>query len=414
MTESAHKKWFLLALLSFAGAMVYTFPFLRYSYYDTMKAALDVSHTEMGYMQMVNGIASTLGYIPGGWLADRYSPRKLLAVSLVATGLSGFYFATFPSYVGGLFLYGFWGVSTLIIFWAPFIKATRNLGPDEEQGRLFGFLEGGRGVFGFLIGMFTLFVFNHMGQGAEGLRWVILISAVCTVGAGLAIWFLFEDAVEEEQSSPVMQNFMIALRTPQVWFIAAIIFCGYGLFATQSYITPYMTGPMGAVVAFGAFMGILRTYGLQAIGAPASGIIADRIGSPTKVIIGAFIVSGFCIIAFLLIPAQAEYLPWVTAVMIILGLCVFALRGNFYATFSESSIPTHMMGTAVGAACFIGYLPEAFTYPMVGHWLDTYPGLQGYQIMFYYMLGLAIAGILVACLLHAYNKREQPSDVCGG
>jgi len=373
MPDNAYKKWFLLALLCFAGAMVYTFPFLRYSYYDTMREALNVTHTEMGYMQMVNGIASTLGYIPGGWLADRYSPRKLLATSLIATGLSGFYFATFPSYIGGLFLYGFWGVSTLIIFWAPFIKATRNLGPDSEQGRLFGFLEGGRGVFGFFIGLLTL----------------------------------FEDTSEEEQATPVLQNFWITLKTPQVWLIAFIIFCGYSLFATQSYITPYMTGPMGAVVAFGAFMGILRTYGLQAIGAPTGGIIADRIGSPTIVIMCAFSIAVLCMFAFLFIPAEAENLNIVTGVMIVLGLCVFALRGNFYATFAESSIPPHMMGTAVGAACFIGYMPEAFTYPLVGHWLDTYPGLPGYQILFKYMLGLSITGFIMGALLLRFNRTQK-------
>ena len=44
--------------------MVYTFPFLRYSYYDTMREALGVSHTQMGLMQAVNGVAATLGYIP--------------------------------------------------------------------------------------------------------------------------------------------------------------------------------------------------------------------------------------------------------------------------------------------------------------------------------------------------------------
>ena len=198
MPDSPRGKWLLLTLLCFAGAMVYTFPFLRYSYYDTMKEALGVTHTQMGLMQAVNGVAATFGYIPGGWLADRYSPRKLLATSLVVTGLSGFYFSTFPSYVGGLFLYGFWGVSTLIIFWAPFIKATRTLGPDEEQGRLFGFLEGGRGVFGFLVGMFTLFVFKEMGEGPRGLMWVINISAVVTIAAGLAVWLMFEDPAQGE------------------------------------------------------------------------------------------------------------------------------------------------------------------------------------------------------------------------
>jgi predicted MFS family arabinose efflux permease len=120
MLESRRGKWLLLTLLCFAGAMVYTFPFLRYSYYDTMKEALGVTHTQMGLMQAVNGVAATFGYIPGGWLADRYSPRKLLATSLIVTGLSGFYFSTFPSYVGGTVPLRFLGGEYLNHFLGPF------------------------------------------------------------------------------------------------------------------------------------------------------------------------------------------------------------------------------------------------------------------------------------------------------
>jgi hypothetical protein len=181
-------------------------------------------------------------------------------------------------------LYGFWGVSTLIIFWAPFIKATRNLGPDTEQGRLFGFLEGGRGVFGFLIGMFTLFVFKEMGEGPTGLMWVINISAVVTIAAGLTVWLMFEDPPPGMASESLFQNFSGALKTPQVWVIGLIIFCGYGLFASQSYITPYMTGVMGAVVTYGVLMGILRTYGVQAIGAPVSGMVAPVLSSASRLL----------------------------------------------------------------------------------------------------------------------------------
>lgn len=407
MPDRPRNKWLLLTLLCFAGAMVYTFPFLRYSYYDTMREALGVSHTQMGLMQAVNGVAATLGYIPGGWLADRYSPRKLLAISLIATGLSGFYFSTFPSYVGGLILYGFWGVSTLILFWAPFIKATRSLGPDSEQGRLFGFLEGGRGVWGFLIGMITLLVFQKMGEGPQGLMWVINISAVVTIAAGLSIWIVFEDPAYEETPESALKYFRGALKTPQVWIIGLIIFCGYGLFASQSYITPYMTGVMGAVVSYGVLMGILRTYGTQAVSAPLSGMIADKLGGPTIVIGTAFLISALCMVLLLMVPAKAQNLLIVSNIMILLALCVFALRGNFYATFAESKVPVQTMGTAVGVASFIGYLPEGFTYPLIGYWLDTHPGLPGYQITFSYMLAISLVGILAALLLWRVNRHNR-------
>ncbi len=395
----------MLALLCLAGATIYTFPFLRYSYYDPMREALGVTHTQMGILQSLNGITSTLGYIPGGWLADRYSPRLLLSISLIATGLSGFYFSTFPSFNGALFLYGFWGVSTLIIFWAPLIKATRGLGDKAQQGKLFGFLEGGRGLFASLIGLLTLYVFIQMGEGERGLLWVINISAVITILAGIAIWIFFDDSkVQQHQTDSILVGITQALRMPEIWVIGVIIFCGYSQFAGMSYSTPYLTGAVGAAVIYGALVGQIRTYGLQTIGGATSGILADYMGSPTKVLIIAFAISTCTLIAFLIIPANLDYLNLIFINIIVLGLTVFAIRGNYFATIGESDIPHYMTGAAVGVASFIGFLPEAITYPLVGYWLDTYPGLPGYQITFGYLLILSIIGIAMSWLLWRMNR----------
>ncbi len=44
-------------------------------------------------------------------------------------------------------LYAFWGVSTILFFWASLIKATRQWGNEHNQGLSFGLLDGGRGFF---------------------------------------------------------------------------------------------------------------------------------------------------------------------------------------------------------------------------------------------------------------------------
>ena len=33
------------------------------------------------------GLASMIFYWPGGWIADRFSPRKLITFSLIANGM---------------------------------------------------------------------------------------------------------------------------------------------------------------------------------------------------------------------------------------------------------------------------------------------------------------------------------------
>ncbi len=406
------RKWLLLAVLCLAGGTIYTYPFLRFSYYDPLREALGLSHTQLGVLQASYGIVATLGYLPGGWLADRYSPRKLLTLSLLATGASGFFYSTFPSYFAAIALHAFWGLSAVVFFWTALIKATRNLGPRNEQGRLFGFLEGGRGIVGTLLGVSTLALFSRMGESQYGLAMVINIAAVVTMLSGVAVWFLFDDADTGESAGAALAGVWEAMRTPRVWVIGMIIFCAFGLFAGQSYTTPYMTQMFGASASFGALIGLIRTYGLQTIGGPGGGMIADRIGSPAKVIAGAFALSIASLVLFLVIPVRASALVWVTATVVSMGLAVFALRGTFYATIEEARLPRHNTGAIVGLAAFIGYLPDAFTYPLVGYWLDTYPGLPGYRITFAYMLCLGVLGFGLALWLLRMNRQaghDSPS-----
>lgn len=406
---TAFKKYFMLSILCLAAGTIYTFPFLRFSYYEPLKEALGVTHTQLGILQSCYGIIATIGYIPGGMLADRFSPRKLVAFALITTGLSGFYFSTFPSYYGAIALYGFWGFSAVVIFWAALIKATQSLGDSSEQGRLFGFLEGGRGIAGTVVGLGTLWVFNHIGEQRMGLIWVINISAIVTTLAGVLTLFYFEDSETEEEKtgeSPV-KGMLEAMKMPKVWVIGMIIFCGYSMFVGQTYTTPYMTEIFGASVSFGALMGLIRTYGLQTIGAPMSGILADRIGSPTKIIIAAFGITTLSLILFLVIPPNPALLMTVTIAMIFLGLAVFALRGNFFATVDESHMPRAITGAIVGLASFMGYLPDAFSFALIGNWLDKNPGLAGYRISFIYLLAISILGLGFSCALLIMNRKKE-------
>ena len=54
--------------------------------------------------------------------------------------------ATFPAYQGAMLLWGFFGISTILFFWAALIRATREWGGAEHQGRAYGLLDGGRGL----------------------------------------------------------------------------------------------------------------------------------------------------------------------------------------------------------------------------------------------------------------------------
>ena len=67
-------------------------------------------------------------YFPSGVIADHFSSRKLMSFSLFATGMGGFYFVTIPGQMGLSLLFGYWGITNILLFWAAMIRATREWG----------------------------------------------------------------------------------------------------------------------------------------------------------------------------------------------------------------------------------------------------------------------------------------------
>ena len=134
-----------MAVLSVSGGVIFYLPFLQEVYYKPLADALELNNAQVGSLLSAFGVTSMLSYAPGGWIADRVSPRKLLTCSLLLTGGSGLYFATFPGYEISLALHALWGITITLLFWGAMIRVTRNWAPAEEQGKAFGILETGRG-----------------------------------------------------------------------------------------------------------------------------------------------------------------------------------------------------------------------------------------------------------------------------
>ena len=69
-----------------------------------------------------------------------------------------------------------------------------------------------------------------------------------------------------------------------------------------------------------------------------------------------------------------------------------------------------MTGTATGIISVIGYLPDTFMNLLIGDKLDKYPGAAGYKYIFLYMLGFAIAGIIVAFVINRIGKKNAAKE----
>ena len=195
--------WHFLLLLILAGESVFILPFvLSRVFRPTVLEAFGLDNVQLGICFSVYGIIALLSYLFGGPLADKYPPRKLIAVALWMTALGGLVYATFPSYTVLKILYGYWGFTTIFLFWAPMIKAARVWGGSSSQGKAFGFLDGGRGLVGALFGAMGVFIFSlfintevseaTISESRAAFRYVILVSAGIVVMVGLLVWFFMK------------------------------------------------------------------------------------------------------------------------------------------------------------------------------------------------------------------------------
>lgn len=419
-----HRILYMIGLVM-AGEAVYALPFHVTRFFrPTVLEVFGLSNTELGTAQAVYGIVAMLAYFPGGPLADRFPARKLLAWSLWSTAAGGLFMATLPGYHGALLLWGFFGFTTILLFWAALIRATRDWGGTTEQGRAFGLLDGGRGLLAALLATIGAALFSFMfpeGYATASfedkklaLRLIILGYTAVTAATGVYAWFVLSDGhpsgqPELEEWRPEIENTWLhvlrVLRLPSVWLTSIIVLCAYvgykgfdnySLFAVQGWGLDEVEA--SGMVAIAAWM--------RPVAALGAGLLGDR-----------FLVSRMTVLCFALLTASQLFFAlfnppigawWLLLSNMLLGsLTIFGLRALYYALFEEAEIPAAVTGTAVGVVSVIGYSPDVFVSYLGGVLLDNSPGLAGHQNYFYFLAAFAALGLVVSWVLMNRLRRQH-------
>ena len=167
-------KFLTLLSLIISGEVIFFLPFVFPRIFKpTILEVFQISNTELGFYFSVYGIVAIGSYFFGGPLADRCSPRALMTLALVLTGLGGVCLSFIPAAGAMFWLYGFWGMTTILLFWSSLLRTTRLLGGESSQGKAFGILDGGRGLVAALVsvaGIFILAAFLPKGGGESSLE----------------------------------------------------------------------------------------------------------------------------------------------------------------------------------------------------------------------------------------------------
>jgi Na+/melibiose symporter-like transporter len=334
------------------------------------------------------------------------------------TALGGFVYAAFPDFTLLKILYGYWGFTTIFLFWAPMIKATRAWGGSTSQGKAFGFLDGGRGLVGALFAtmgvlVFSLFLTSDIShatihESKTAFKQVILISSVIVILVGILVWLFMKLDPKAEAELKVdkitFSQIRKVLKLPSVWLLMIIILCAYVGYKITDIFSLYAQDVMHYDQVQSAKTGTFLLF-IRPIVGIIIGLLADRWQTTTLLFVSFVITfSGSLLFAFGLVTASASVLFLVSILIVACG--VYAARCLYFAVMEKGRIPLELTGTAVGLISLIGFTPDIFAGPVMGFLLDDTKGIVGHQHVFW-MLGMfsLIGGVAAFYYYKLYKEK---------
>ena len=413
---SRAERYIQLALLVIAAGAIYPILYLRQVYQPTMLEVFHISEAQLGYLYSALGTIFLICYLPSGWLADRIAPRVLISFSLVATGALGLWYSTAPAFSSLIVIFGAWGLTTGLTFWAAIIKRVSMIASADEQGRFFGFLDGGRGLIEAMLATIAISLFAWVTQTrgestAAGFKLVVYMYAFLCIGLGVVLGLIRDPAASEaketkRRDSNVFRDLGVLLKNPQLLLLAAIVFCGYQVFwATYSFSAYLHEKEIGLTVVAAGFITTLKLW-MRPIGGIGGGFLGDRF-SKTSVLVFALFAAAAALLVLLAAPSIGNHAV-IAGIVLFIGVMTYAIRGLYWSLLDQCKVPAETMGLAIGLVSVIGYSPDAVLPLINGYLTQNYPGVHGYQLYFGYIACMsALGGVAGLVFKHRLNKQES-------
>jgi FSR family fosmidomycin resistance protein-like MFS transporter len=399
MTTAAHKTrtlWLAGALHAFTHLyQVALLPLYLLIQRDLGLATVD----QATLLVTVMGVAYFLPSYPMGWLADRFSRKKLLAIGLILNGLGFVALSLAPSYplaLAAVVVAGLGGS-----FFHPAATALIARMFPVGTGRALGLFGIGAGI-GFLIGP----IYAGWRAGAAGWRAPVLELGLAGVVAALLFWWFADEErapTDGRESRPAEP--MFPTRALWLFFLSAAVafslrdFAGFGLgslnslFLQQAHgFDPKSTGLLLSAIFVGA-----------TLGNPVFGHLSD--GGRLRWI-------AFVLTTAALLMAFFPQLPrgWIAPVLCAYGFFLMGSYPMVEASLMES-VPDAVRGRVFGAFITIGGMTGNLAHWFAGHQVrqlgenashvNAYGGIY---LTFAACVALALLGL--PCL-RALRRREE-------
>lgn len=400
------KRNIVLVILSMIAGIAYLTPLLRFSFYDQMVVALNITDVQLGTIAGIYGVFNVIGYVPSGILAEKFNTKKLLILSCSAMCLTTVWYAMLPGYTALIIIHALFGIFSVGTFWSPYLKAIRNLGTESEQGRLFGTSEGLRGIGQTAVAFLCLGVMGLFASQAAGFRALLFINAAAFALLTLLVIFLVPDfdkgkTTVAKNTGEKKESMWKMLAEPSTWICIFVILSGYTLWNTANgYMGTYCTRVLNISPELSSTLSIIRSYIIVFVAGISGGIIMDKFKFKGSGMFFAFLAIGICVAAIFL---TSRIMMVCVVVTVVLAYLVNVIKSTYWSILGDAGVPLEKTGIATGIISFIGLTPDIFVAPVISRFIAYGESIgnveTGFNMMLAWLIVWSVLGMLSGIIL---------------
>ena len=307
------------------------------------------------------------------------------------------------------------------------MKLVKLLARENEVGRFFGILDGGRGAVEALLALVAAFIFGAIAvtdsiddSRAALVAVIYMYSAVLLAVAILIAIFvkddkkMLEDAgmvsevpeADEEKERFKLGDIVEVLKNKAVLLMGIILFAGYAVTWTLWYYGWFMEANMQIYATTVATVMAIALW-MRPIGGILGGFLADRIGRET-VVGGAISISCVLLVVLAMLPTSVPH-GLLFFLIIFLSLFIYMIRGTYWSLLGSCNIEKKTTGVAIGTVSLIGYIPDIIIPLIINVMVASRGDAGANQSYFIFSAILGAVGVGVIIIFRQVTKNNKPA-----
>ncbi len=434
-----------LIILGAIDVFVIAAPYYVKNVVPNLHLYLGITEDEVATVTSIIGYVTLATQLPGGFLANRFSSRKLLFLSAITTGAITSWLAANiltknqqshdALFIQYCVIWGLWGITSTLIFWTPLWKLASQQATKENQALGFGIQGAANGIWGlifiFLIALIITSIFYPSGgsENADSKPFAAyaFIIAIMLVITGFTVLFFVKEKPIKKQSQTTLVSFkrnlnqiLVTLKNWKLWLLSFFLM---GMYVFQStfayYLLQMLQNAFLAPVVLVTVIGGIRTYALRSAVSVYLGRLADKCKSYILFLMICTVLGIVFVLAFILLgfvqtnSANITLITFSSILYIFTGILSWGMVTVRYNQIGEIDIGKNNYASSIGLLSFIGFSTDGWLYTVTAEVGKKYTvagqsntSNTGYQIIAAICLSIALFGLICGSIVFISNSME--------